>query len=132
MHPTDGWSYRGPKISEVPDGRLVMNATRFENEGDTLFDTESEALQRPEMLLFWSEDQGKTWSEPQVGAGRPAARKVHMEWGWTSPTTGGRIGGCTPSKRGNQKAMKVPRSESSGSILRGSGTNVGRVHRRRR
>ena len=64
--PTDGWSYRGPKISEVPDGRLVMNATRFETEGDTLFDAESEALQRPEMLLFWSEDQGKTWSAPQV------------------------------------------------------------------
>ena len=63
--PADGWSYRGPMISEVPNGRLVMNATRFENEGDTLFDTESEALQRPEMLLFWSEDQGKTWSEPQ-------------------------------------------------------------------
>ena len=63
--PIDGWSYRGPMISGVPDGRLVMNATRFENEGGTLFDAESEALQRPEMLLFWSEDQGKTWSEPQ-------------------------------------------------------------------
>ena len=36
--PTDGWSYRGPMISEVPDGRLVMNATRFESEGGTLFD----------------------------------------------------------------------------------------------
>ena len=43
-----------------------MNATRFETEGDTLFDAESEALQRPEMLLFWSGDQGKTWSAPQV------------------------------------------------------------------
>ena len=64
--PADGWCYRGPKISEVPDGRLVMNATRFETEGDTLFDTESEALQRPEILLFWSGDQGKTWSTPQV------------------------------------------------------------------
>ena len=78
----------GPKISEVPDGRLVMNATRFESEGDTLFDTESEALQRPEMLLFWSKDQGKTWSAPAGSAGRPAARKVHMERGWTAPTTG--------------------------------------------
>ena len=86
--PTDGWSYRGPKISETPDGRLVMNATRFENESDTLFDTESEALQRPEMLLFWSEDQGKTWSAAAGSAGRSAARKVHMERGWTSPTTG--------------------------------------------
>ena len=64
--PQDGWSYRGPKISAVPDGRLVMTATRFETDGEKLFDTESEALQRPEMLLFWSENQGRTWSDPQV------------------------------------------------------------------
>ena len=86
--PTDGWSYRGPKISEVPDGRLVMNATRFETEGNTLFDTESEALQRPEMLLFWSEGSGQNVVSTAGRAGRPAARKVHMERGWTSPTTG--------------------------------------------
>ena len=85
--PTDGWSYRGPKISEVPDGRLVMNATRFENEGDTLFDTESEALQRPEMLLFWSGDKGKTWSAPQVVPVDLPPEKYYMERGWTSPTT---------------------------------------------
>jgi len=28
--PSDGYCYRGPKISEVPDGRLVMTAGRFE------------------------------------------------------------------------------------------------------
>ncbi len=64
--PEDGKSYRGPRISVVPDGRLVMAATRFEAGEGTLFDPESEAQQRPEMLLLWSEDLGRTWSEPQV------------------------------------------------------------------
>ena len=35
----------------------MLNATRFENSGGT--------LQRAEMLLFWSDDLGKTWSVPQ-------------------------------------------------------------------
>lgn len=64
--PHDGWSYRGPDIQEVPDGRLVMTATRFEAGKSKLFDPDSEALQRPEMILFWSEDAGRNWSEPQV------------------------------------------------------------------
>ncbi|MFC1526322.1 sialidase family protein [Candidatus Latescibacterota bacterium] len=65
--PADGYAYRGPKISIVPDGRLVMTSTRFEVGGDgPLFDPDSEALQRPDMLLFWSADDGATWSEPQV------------------------------------------------------------------
>jgi hypothetical protein len=61
----EGWAYRGPHISKVPDGGLVMTATRFEANG-VLFNTESEGLQRPEMLLFWSDDGGKTWSIPKV------------------------------------------------------------------
>ena len=65
-HPGDNWSYRAPKISVAPDGRLMMAATRFEANSKQLFDPESEILQRPEMLLFWSEDQGHTWSAPQV------------------------------------------------------------------
>ncbi len=64
--PSDGYCYRGPGIHEVPDGRLVMKAGRFETKAKKLFDPHTEALQRPEMLLFWSNDQGKTWSEPQV------------------------------------------------------------------
>ena len=65
--PQDGWCYRGPRISEVPDGRLVMECTRFEvDEEKNLFDVESEALQRPELVLFWSEDGGRTWTEPQI------------------------------------------------------------------
>jgi hypothetical protein len=64
--PDDGWAYRAPQISQVPDGRFVMTATRFRAEGKTLFDPETEALERPEMLLFWSEDRGRSWSPPQV------------------------------------------------------------------
>ena len=56
-----GWSYRGPRISVVPDGRLMMCATRFDTSriAET-FDAKSESLQRPEMLVFWSRDQGHT------------------------------------------------------------------------
>ena len=64
--PHDGWSYRGPDIQEVPDGRLVMTATRFKAGESKLFDPDSEALVRPEMILFWSEDAGRSWSVPQV------------------------------------------------------------------
>ena len=64
--PHDGWSYRGPDIQEVPGGRLVMTATRFKAGESKLFDPDSEALVRPEMILFWSEDAGRSWSVPQV------------------------------------------------------------------
>ena len=64
--PDDGWAYRGPEISVVADGRLLMTATRFEYSEGKLFDPESEALQRPELLALWSPDQGRTWSDPQV------------------------------------------------------------------
>ncbi len=62
----DGWAYRGPHITETPDGRLVLTATRFEASESALFDPVSEALHRPEMLLFWSHDGGQTWSAPEV------------------------------------------------------------------
>ena len=64
--PEDDWSYRAPHISEIPGNRLVMTATRFEMRSDKLFDPDSEVLQRPEMLLFRSDDAGRTWSAPQV------------------------------------------------------------------
>lgn len=69
--PNDGWSYRGPQISQLPDGRLVMTATRFwptsgEDGESGLFDPDSEGLERPEMLVYWSQDAGKTWSGPQI------------------------------------------------------------------
>ncbi len=64
--PHDGWAYRGPDIQVVSDGHLVMTATRFEVGESKLFDPDSEALQRPEMILFWSEDAGRNWSVPQI------------------------------------------------------------------
>jgi len=60
----DGWAYRGPDIEELPDGRLVLTATRFEVTDRPLFDPDSEALQRPEMLLYFSADRGRTWASP--------------------------------------------------------------------
>ena len=63
--PADGYAYRGPRISRVPDGRLVLCATRFETGDGPLFNPDSEALQRPEMLQFWSGDDGRTWSAPE-------------------------------------------------------------------
>ena len=64
-HPNDGWAYRGPKISVVPDGRLVMTSSRFVQR-ESLFDPESEASARCDMVVLWSEDGGDTWSEPEV------------------------------------------------------------------
>lgn len=61
-----GWAYRGPEIEELPDGRLLMTATRFEVTEAALFDPDSEALQRPEMLTFESSDGGRNWSSPRV------------------------------------------------------------------
>ncbi len=62
----DRWSYRGPDINELPDGRLAMTATRFEISSGPLFNPDSEGLQRPEIILLWSSDRGRTWSPPQV------------------------------------------------------------------
>ena len=63
--PPDGMAYRGPRISVCPDGRLVMAADRHAVTGD-VFDPETEAVAPAEMLLLWSDDQGHSWSAPQV------------------------------------------------------------------
>ena len=63
----DGWSYRGSTISVVPGGRLLMRATRFQADRiSETFDAQSESLQRPENLVFRSDDAGRTWSAPQL------------------------------------------------------------------
>ena len=62
----DGWAYRHPRITEMPDGRLVLTATRFEFKEGALFDPISEGIYSEQMLLFWSEDHGYTWSAPEV------------------------------------------------------------------
>jgi hypothetical protein len=61
-----GWCYRGPQIAELPDGCLVMAATRYVADGRPLYDPDTESLQRPEMLLFRSSDRGHSWSAPQI------------------------------------------------------------------
>ncbi|NOY43284.1 MAG: exo-alpha-sialidase [Planctomycetes bacterium] len=60
------WAYRIADIAESADGRLLLTASRFENTDKLLFDPETESLQRPELLLFWSEDRGNTWLDPVV------------------------------------------------------------------
>ena len=73
--PDSAWAYRGPDVEELPDGRLVMTATRFHLDGGQLFDPDSEALGRAEPVLFWSDDRGESWSAPQVvPVGLPAER----------------------------------------------------------
>lgn len=62
----DGYAYRGPDICELADGTLVLSATRFESSDQALFDPDSEALQRPELLLYRSTDVGATWSPVEV------------------------------------------------------------------
>ena len=63
----DGWSYRGARICQVPDGRLLLKTTRFETgKIAETFDATSESLQQPENLLMWSEDAGRTWSKPHL------------------------------------------------------------------
>lgn len=74
--PNDGFAYRVPQISVVDGNRFVLVCTRFETDGVALFNPESEALQRPELCLFWSDDGGTKWTDkPQiVDVDRPADR----------------------------------------------------------
>jgi len=60
------WFYRVPDLEELPDGRLVMRATRFEVGTTKLFDSDEESVARGEALLYWSEDRGRTWSAPRI------------------------------------------------------------------
>jgi len=62
----DQWFYRAPDLEELPDGRIVMRATRFEVADGEIFDPDDETLVRGQALLYWSEDQGRSWSAPQI------------------------------------------------------------------
>ncbi|MBM3948307.1 MAG: exo-alpha-sialidase [SAR202 cluster bacterium] len=65
--PADGWAYRAPHIYAVPGGRLMLTATRFDTSRQAqTFDPKTHELQHPELLIFWSDDVGRTWSSPQV------------------------------------------------------------------
>ena len=62
----DQWFYRVPDLEQLPDGRVVMRATRFEVADSAIFDPDEQAALRGQALLYWSEDQGHTWSDPQI------------------------------------------------------------------
>jgi len=65
--PDEGHAYRAPQISVVEGGRLVLVCSRFETGSEgALFDPDTEALRRPDMCLFWSADDGATWTGPQL------------------------------------------------------------------
>ena len=64
-HDLNNWSYRAPKISTVPGGGMVMTSSRFEKK-DRLFDPNTEDLARCELALHRSDDNGDTWSAPQI------------------------------------------------------------------
>ena len=62
----DEWFYRCPDIKELPDERLVMRATRFRVVDGEIFNPDNETLVRAETLLYWSEDRGRSWSDPKI------------------------------------------------------------------
>lgn len=65
-HHDTAYSYRIPHIHVLADGRLALTATRFACSESALFDPTSEALQRPQMLLYYSGDMGHHWTAPQI------------------------------------------------------------------
>ena len=70
----DKWSYRTPHIYVADAGtgganggnwRLLLTGTRFETDSSpTTFDPATGTVQRGEMFLAWSDDEGHTWGEP--------------------------------------------------------------------
>jgi len=64
--PDDGWSYRAPVITEVPDGSLIMAATRYRLDNEEIYNPASEGLKPAQMILYRSSDQGVSWLGPEV------------------------------------------------------------------
>jgi hypothetical protein len=63
MYPLDGWYYRIPHICDpnLADGQLLLTGTRFETVSSaTTFDPTTRTVQRGEMFLAWSHDEGRT------------------------------------------------------------------------
>ena len=52
----DGWSYRAPVITEVPDGSLIMAATRYRLDNEAMYNPASEGLKPAQMILYRSCD----------------------------------------------------------------------------
>ena len=105
--PRDGYTYRGPHIHTVPDGRLAMTAGRFEASDDDLFDADTESLQRPAI---------DSCSGPPTRAARGRSRRSYR---WTSRRTATPAteraacsswrptAGCIRSRRGSRAATRA-------------------------
>lgn len=60
------WSYHSAQVYEVADGRLLLRASRFWHRDDPRqFEKPAAGTPRPGPILLWSDDRGRTWSEPQ-------------------------------------------------------------------
>ena len=62
----DAWCYRVPMIVPMNDGGLLMAATRYLLDNDEMYNPLTEGLKPAQMILYRSQDLGKSWSGPQV------------------------------------------------------------------
>ena len=60
----EGWAYRAPQITLLSSGHLVLVAMRTREEGTDLYDLDSGTMQESELILYHSQDQGRTWTGP--------------------------------------------------------------------
>ena len=62
------YDYRGPCLTQLPDGRLLLLASRFDRSdpGKPLFNPETEGVLSCQIVLLFSSDEGRTWTPPQV------------------------------------------------------------------
>ena len=62
------FSYHGPSICRMADGRLVISAIRWDRSdpNKALFNEETGGILASETFLMHSTDNGVSWSEPQV------------------------------------------------------------------
>ena len=60
------WSYHSAQITQVSDLKLLLRATRYWHRDDSgQFEKPEAGTPQPGPIILWSDDQGKTWSEPQ-------------------------------------------------------------------
>ena len=60
------WSYSGSQIYQTSNNNLFMRANRGEPNKIEIFDPKTKSTQSIELILYWSSDLGKSWSEPSV------------------------------------------------------------------
>ena len=60
------WSYHSAQVYEVPDGRLLLRASRFWHRDDPRqFEKPDPGMPRTGPVILWTRDQARTWSEPR-------------------------------------------------------------------